>query len=220
MSVLENKSPIQKVRGLESTTESDHEYVPSKTQGSTYHSTMPTRYSKAKISSPPRHSEDYGFEEIPSRDPVIRLLFQKVQKMENDRTHSQEPDWGKLRPGPFTELIRHSRQDRDVQPLRIPFYTEVEESALKNYSTQEPSYPPNERKDQYAVDHKRKDNHDARQGHSKKGKGKYGGNDHQVPLPNHDRSQEVFTLLNITYEAVLMNEQEIIPKPVNRKPNR
>ncbi|XP_021833423.1 uncharacterized protein LOC110773229 [Prunus avium] len=31
---------------------------------------------------------------------------------------------------------------------------------------------------------------------------------------------EVFTLLNTSYEAVLMNENEIIPKPAFRKPNR
>ncbi|CAL8075051.1 unnamed protein product [Prunus armeniaca] len=58
--VLGNKSPIRKVRGLEAKTESDHEYVPSRTQGSTYLSAMPTRYSKAKLLSPPRHLEDYG----------------------------------------------------------------------------------------------------------------------------------------------------------------
>ncbi|CAL9016409.1 unnamed protein product, partial [Prunus brigantina] len=55
---------------------------------------------------------------------------------------------------------------------------------------------------------------------SKKGRGKHGRNDHRAPLPNHDRAQEVFTLLNTTYEAVLMNEHERIPKPTNRKPNR
>ncbi|CAL2225165.1 unnamed protein product [Prunus armeniaca] len=32
-----------------------------------------------------------------------------------------------LRPEPFTERIRHKRQDRDVQPLCIPFYTGVED---------------------------------------------------------------------------------------------
>ncbi|CAL8167709.1 unnamed protein product [Prunus armeniaca] len=74
-----------------------------------------------------RHSEDYGAGEIPSKDPVIRLLFQKVQKMEDDITCSQEPEYGKLWPGPFTECIKHSRKDRDVQPLSIPFYTGVED---------------------------------------------------------------------------------------------
>ncbi|CAL9013591.1 unnamed protein product, partial [Prunus brigantina] len=68
--------------------------------------------------------------------------------------------------------------------------------------------------------HKRKDARDSRQGNSKKGSGKYGRNDHRAPLPNHDHAQEVFTLLNTTYEAVLMNEHDQIPKPTNRKPNR
>ncbi|CAL2265763.1 unnamed protein product [Prunus armeniaca] len=136
MRVLGNKSPIRKVRGLESTAESDHEYVPSKTQGRTYRSATPTRYLEAKQLSPRRRSEDYDFEEIPSRDLVVRLLFQKVQKMENHRTRSQEPDWGKLRPGPFTERIRYSRQDRDVQPLRIPFYTGVEDPLTHLHSFQ------------------------------------------------------------------------------------
>ncbi|CAL2277655.1 unnamed protein product [Prunus armeniaca] len=88
MRVLGNKSSIRKVRGLESTAESDHEYVPSKTHGTTYHSATSTRYSKAKQLNPRRHSGDYDSEKIPSRDPVVRLLFQKVQKMENDWTRS------------------------------------------------------------------------------------------------------------------------------------
>ncbi|CAL8163813.1 unnamed protein product [Prunus armeniaca] len=71
MRVLGNKSPILKVRGLESMAESDHEYVPSKTQGTTYRSATPTQYSEAKQLSPQRHSEDYDFVEIPSRDPVV-----------------------------------------------------------------------------------------------------------------------------------------------------
>ncbi|CAL8088579.1 unnamed protein product [Prunus armeniaca] len=80
-------------------------------------------------------------------------------------------------------------------------------------------YPPR-KIDEPSAWHKQKDDRDNRQGSSKKGQGKYDLNDHQAPLPNHDRTQEVFTSLNMTYEAVLMNENEIIPKPNNRKPNR
>ncbi|CAL8169210.1 unnamed protein product [Prunus armeniaca] len=237
--------------------------------------------------------------EIPSSD----FFFQKVQKMKNDRTRSQEPDWEKLRPGPFTEHIRHSRQDRDsvvgckglsnegqcllfpsgltgaalnwfyrLEPETVDSFDEEaydafksglrsshfwylvhssnwrtydelmkqaviyakveyfnsksgpsarqEEPALKNYSAQKQPYTPIEKTNGYPASQKRKDNSDARQGHLKKGKGKYGRNDHRAPLLNHDRSHEVFTLLNTTYEANLMNKQEIIPKLVNRKPNR
>ncbi|CAL8076370.1 unnamed protein product [Prunus armeniaca] len=70
--VLGNKSPIRKVRGLEFTAKSNYEYVPSKTIESTYCSTTPTRYLEARPVSPQRHSEDYGSEEIPSRDPFLR----------------------------------------------------------------------------------------------------------------------------------------------------
>ncbi|XP_008227251.1 PREDICTED: uncharacterized protein LOC103326789 [Prunus mume] len=103
------KSPIRKTRGLQFTEESDSEYVPSKTS-STYRSATSTRYLEARPVSPQKCLEDYSFEEIPSQDPVVRFLFQRVQKMENDRVRSQEPDWGKLRPGPFTERIKRSRQ--------------------------------------------------------------------------------------------------------------
>ncbi|CAL8157340.1 unnamed protein product [Prunus armeniaca] len=86
-----------------------------------------------------------------------------------------------------------------------------EESATKSYPG---------RTDDSSAGHKRKDDRDSRQGNSKKGRGKYGRNDHRAPLPNHDRAQEVFTLLNTTYETVLMNKHDQIPKPTNRKPNR
>lgn len=80
-----------------------------------------TWYLEIHLRGSPYHSEDYGVEEIPSRDLVIRLLFQKVQKMKDDRTCSQELEWGKLRSGPFTKHIKNSRHDKDVQALRIPF---------------------------------------------------------------------------------------------------
>ncbi|CAL9019505.1 unnamed protein product [Prunus brigantina] len=282
---------------------------------------------------------------------VQGLESERIQKMENDRTRSQEPGWGKLRPGPFTERIKRSRQDRDIQPLRIPLYTGTQdplmplhsfqsavrckglsdegkcllfpsslteaalnwfyrlepgtedsfdelkqiflnhfmiqtdrlysgddlytirqreyatrfsheysrcpdtddrvaydafESGLRSshfrkqrstprqsISTSNPglrpalkSYPKQGspyasiKADESLAGRNRKDDHDNRHGSSKKGRGKYGRNDHRAPLPNHDHAQEVFSLLNTTYEVILMNENEIIPKPNNRKPNR
>ncbi|CAL8169371.1 unnamed protein product [Prunus armeniaca] len=68
--------------------------------------------------------------------------------------------------------------------------TRQEESAPKSY----PGWT-----DDSLAGHKRKDDRDNRQGSSKKGRGKYSHNDHRAPLPNHDRAQEVFTLLNTTY---------------------
>ncbi|CAL2230835.1 unnamed protein product [Prunus armeniaca] len=344
MRVLGDKSPIRRVQGLDSALESDDEYIPTGGTESSYRSEAPPEYSKARPPSPRRTNEDFSAEDVPSPDPAIRLLFQRIQKMEDDRTRSQVPDWGKLRPGPFTERIKKSRPDREVQPLRIPFYTGVEDPSTHLHSFQsavgckglsdegqcllfpsslteaalnwfyrlkpgtvdsfdelkqiflnhfmiqtdrlysvddlytirqredEPlreyaarfsheylvhssnwrtydelmkqvavhakaeyfnSKPgPSARKEESATKSypgraddslagfKRKDDRDSRQGNSKKGRGKYGRNDHRAPLPNHDRAQEVFTLLNTTYETVLMNEHDQIPKPTNRKPNR
>ncbi|CAL8153085.1 unnamed protein product [Prunus armeniaca] len=305
MKVLGDKLPLRKVQGLDSGLESDDEYVPTKGTELNYRSETPPGYSKARPPSPRRTSKDFSSEDVPSRDPAIRLLFQRIQKMEDDRTRSQVPDWGKLRPRPFIERIKKSRQDREVQPLRISFYTGVEdplthlhsfqsavgckglsdegqcllfpssltEAALNWFyrlepgtvdsfdelkqiflnhfmiytrfgrertnpygSTQrasitntrgvqkrtigQPSAPSRVAFGPLTSGHKRKDNRDSRQGNSKKGRGKHGRNDHRAPLPNHDHAQEVFTLLNTTYEIVLMNEHDQIPKPTNRKPNR
>ncbi|CAL8169324.1 unnamed protein product [Prunus armeniaca] len=136
MRVLENKSPLRRAQGLDSALESDDEYIPTRGTESSYRSEAPPEHSKARSPSPRRTSEDFGSEGVPSRDPAIRLLFQKIQKMEEDRTRSQVPDWGRLRPGPFTERIKKSRPDREVQPLRIPFYTAVEDPLTHLHSFQ------------------------------------------------------------------------------------
>ncbi|CAL2247076.1 unnamed protein product [Prunus armeniaca] len=117
MRVLGDKSPLRRVQGLDSALESDDEYIPTGGTESSYRSEASPEYSKARPPSPRRASEDFSSEDVPSRDPVIRLLFQRIQKMEEDRTRSQVPDWGKLRSGPFTERIKKSRPDREVQPL-------------------------------------------------------------------------------------------------------
>ncbi|CAL8174398.1 unnamed protein product [Prunus armeniaca] len=292
MRVLGDKSPLRKVQGLGPEAESDDEYAPSKGTESHYRSETPMEFSKAREPCPRRKSQDYISEEIPSRDPVIRLLFQRIQKMKDDQTRSQEPNWGKLQPGPFTERIKKSRPDRETdrlysaddlymvwqredEPLReyaacfsheysrclktddrVAYgafksglwsshfrylvhssnwrtYDELMKQAAVHakaeYFNSKPgpsarqegsatkSYPG--RTDDSSARHKRKDDRDHRQGNSKKGRGKYGRNDHRAPLPNPDRAQEVFTLLNTTYEAFLMNEHDQISKPNHRKPN-
>ncbi|CAL9007785.1 unnamed protein product [Prunus brigantina] len=136
LNTLGDKSPIRNVQGLDTEVESDDEYVPSKDIESNYRSVAPPEYSKARPLSPRRTSEDYSSEAVPTRDPAIRLLFQRIQKMEDDRTRSQVPDWGKLRPCPFSERIKNSRQDREVRPLRIPFYTGVEDTLTHLHSFQ------------------------------------------------------------------------------------
>ncbi|CAL2227556.1 unnamed protein product [Prunus armeniaca] len=88
MRVLGDKSPLRKVQGLGSEAESDDQYALSKGTESHYRSETPTEYSKARAPSPRRTSEDYISEEILSRDPAIRLLSQRIQKMEDDRTRS------------------------------------------------------------------------------------------------------------------------------------
>ncbi|BBG99152.1 hypothetical protein Prudu_008748 [Prunus dulcis] len=92
-----------------------------------------------------------------------------------------------------------------------------EDAKPSAYPAKAPSY---DRTDSYSAGHKRKDNRDDRRDQPKKGKGRYGRNDNRGPLPNLDHGNEVFTLLNTTYETVLMNEQEAIPKPNVRRPNR
>ncbi|CAL2242453.1 unnamed protein product [Prunus armeniaca] len=62
-----------------------------------------------------------------------------------------------------------------------------EEPALKSCPGQGSPYAPR-RTDEPSAGHKRKDDHDNRQGGSKKRRGKYGRNDHRAPLPNQDRA--------------------------------
>ncbi|XP_020424641.1 uncharacterized protein LOC109950424 [Prunus persica] len=136
MRVLGDKSPIRKVRGLGPEEESESEYIPSGTQTSTYCSATHSRNSEVNPLNLQRRTEDFDSEEIPSRDPAVRLLFQRIQKIENDNARSQGPEWGKLRPGPFTKRIRDSRQDREGQQLRIPFYTGTEDPLTHLHSFQ------------------------------------------------------------------------------------
>ncbi|CAL8084630.1 unnamed protein product [Prunus armeniaca] len=73
------------------------------------------------------------------RSPIkinAHLRDSRMRVLGNKSPIRKEPDWGKLRPGPFTEHIRHSRQDRDVQPLRISFYTGVEDPLMHLHSFQ------------------------------------------------------------------------------------
>lgn len=86
--VLADKSLMRRVQGLESTGDSDPEYDPSRTNNAAYRSAMPTWHSVTRLKTSPHYLEDYREIEIPSRDLVIRLILQRVQKMEDDRRHS------------------------------------------------------------------------------------------------------------------------------------
>ncbi|CAL8999507.1 unnamed protein product [Prunus brigantina] len=207
MRVLGNKSPIRKVRGLGSEVESDDEYVPSKATKSTYRSATPTRFSKTRPSSPQRSSGSYVSDgdiqplRIPFYTGTDRLY--SADDLYTIRQREDEPLWE------YAARFSHEYSRCSKTDDRAAY------GAFRRGSPYAPR-----RTDEPSAGQKRKDDRDNRQGGSKKGRGKYGRNDHRAPLPNQDRAQEVFTLLNTTYEAVLMNEHEIISKPNHRKPNR
>ncbi|XP_021813076.1 uncharacterized protein LOC110756013 [Prunus avium] len=92
----------------------------------------------------------------------------------------------------------------------------LQHSAMAQISPFAPTVRPAE----YTESHKCKDTGRSQKGHSKKNKGRYDKDSYRAPLPAHNQGTEVFTLLNASYEAVLMNENEIIPKPAFRKPSR
>lgn len=103
--VMRDKCPIRRVQGLESIGDSNEEYDPSNTYSTACHLVTPTRHSVTSSRASPHLLEDYREIEIPSRDPVICLILQRIQKNEDDRTYSIEPEWSKLRPGSLTDWI-------------------------------------------------------------------------------------------------------------------
>ncbi|XP_020411317.1 uncharacterized protein LOC109946824 [Prunus persica] len=66
----------------------------------------------------------------------MRLLFEKVRHLESEQHRSHQPFWSKPRPGPFTERILHYHQEKDIQPLRIAFYTGTEDPLTHIHSFQ------------------------------------------------------------------------------------
>ncbi|CAL9012302.1 unnamed protein product, partial [Prunus brigantina] len=82
------------------------------------------------------HTESPAFETIPHADPAMRLLFQKVRRLESEQQRTHQPLWAKPRPGPFTERILNYHQERDIQPLRIAFYTGTEDPLTHIHSFQ------------------------------------------------------------------------------------
>ncbi|XP_020412774.1 uncharacterized protein LOC109947255 [Prunus persica] len=310
MRVLGDKSPIRKVRGLGPEEESESEYIPSGTQTSTYRSATHSRNSEVNPLNPQRRTEDFGSEEIPSRDPAsaigckglsdegqcllfpssltgaalnwfyrlepetvdsfdeLKQIFLNHFMIQTDRLYSaddlytirqgeDEPlreyaarfshEYSRcpeiddraaydafksgLRSSHFRYLV-HSSNWRTYDELmkqaaihaKAKYFNSKPTASAPRGNAESSAYPAKEtsygRTDTYSAGHKRKDDRADRREPSKKGKGRYGRNDHRAPLPNHDQANEVFTLLNTTYEAVLMNEQGIIPKPNARRPNR
>ncbi|CAL9024300.1 unnamed protein product [Prunus brigantina] len=64
---------------------------------------------------------------LPPTDPTLRLLIQKVNWIEEEQNQIRTPTWGKVQLGPFTSRIRLYRLDKEVQALRISFYSGVED---------------------------------------------------------------------------------------------
>ncbi|XP_034197747.1 uncharacterized protein LOC117613223 [Prunus dulcis] len=73
---------------------------------------------------------------LPHANPAMRLLFEKVRRLESEQHRSHQPLWAKPRPGPFTERILHYHQEKDIQPLRIAFYTSTEDPLTHIHSFQ------------------------------------------------------------------------------------
>lgn len=118
--------------GLEETDESD--YVPT-SPGTTisYRSPGPSKKhhghrlnhedNRQKAS---QAGEPFG-NNLPSTDPTIRLLLQKMNRIEEEQNQARTPTWGTVQPGPFTHRIRTFRHEKEVQALRISFYSGVED---------------------------------------------------------------------------------------------
>ncbi|CAL2266409.1 unnamed protein product [Prunus armeniaca] len=66
----------------------------------------------------------------------MRLFFEKVWRMESEQHRSYQPLWVKPRPGPFTERILNYHQEKDIKPLHIAFYTDMEDPLTHIHSLQ------------------------------------------------------------------------------------
>ncbi|CAL2257720.1 unnamed protein product [Prunus armeniaca] len=82
------------------------------------------------------HTRPPAPETFPHADPAMRLLFEKVRRLENEQQCNHQPLWAKPRPGPFTERILNYHQEKEIQPLRIAFYTGTEDPITHIHSFQ------------------------------------------------------------------------------------
>ncbi|CAL9001539.1 unnamed protein product, partial [Prunus brigantina] len=82
------------------------------------------------------HTESPALETLPHADPAMRLLFEKVRRLESEQQRTRQPLWAKPRPGPFTERILNYHQEKEIQPLRIAFYTGTEDPLTHIHSFQ------------------------------------------------------------------------------------
>ncbi|CAL2247842.1 unnamed protein product [Prunus armeniaca] len=66
----------------------------------------------------------------------MRLLFEKVRRLESEQQRNHQPIWAKPQPGPFIERILNYHQEKDIQPLCIAFYTGTEDPLTHIHSFQ------------------------------------------------------------------------------------
>ncbi|CAL2272245.1 unnamed protein product [Prunus armeniaca] len=166
-----------------------------------------------------RHREDE-----PLREYAARFSHEYSRCPKTDDREAYDAFKNGLRSFHFRYLVHSSNwrtYDELIKQAAVHAKAEYFNSKPRPSARQEESAPKSYlgRTNDSSAGHKRNDDRDNWQGSSKKGRGKYGRNDHRAPISNHDRAQEVFTLLNTTYEAVLMNEHDQTLKP-DRKPNR
>ncbi|CAL2255722.1 unnamed protein product [Prunus armeniaca] len=64
---------------------------------------------------------------LPHADSAMRLLFEKVRRLESEHHCSHQPLWAKPQPRAFTERILNYHQEKDIQPLQITFCTGTED---------------------------------------------------------------------------------------------
>ncbi|CAL9026188.1 unnamed protein product, partial [Prunus brigantina] len=200
---LGSKSPIRKARDLRFTDskESNSGYVPSKTT-STYRSVTPSKIYEARSSSPRRHAEDHRDDE-PLLEYAARFSHEYSRCPKTDDRAAYGAFKSGLRSSHFRYLV-HSSNWRTYDELmkqaavhaKAEYFNSKsgptarqEESAPKSYPGQGSSYPPR-RTDDTSAGHKRKDDRESRQGGSRKGRGKYGRDDHRAPLLNHGHAEE------------------------------
>ncbi|CAL9020834.1 unnamed protein product [Prunus brigantina] len=101
--------PAQPPRGLEQTRQPRHEHSQrsSTTIGSARRNDRrqgrPTER-EDQLQGGPRTMEHFGTD-LPPTDPTIRLLLQKVNRIEEEQNQTRTPAWGKVQLGPFTSRI-------------------------------------------------------------------------------------------------------------------
>ncbi|CAL9010720.1 unnamed protein product, partial [Prunus brigantina] len=216
-------------------------------------------------------TEPFGTD-LPPTDPTIRLLLQKVNRIEEEQNQTRTPAWGKpLREyaarfsheysrcpetddraafGAFKSGLRASQFRYQVHSSNWTTYGELMKQAAIHAKAEHfnskgmpsasnpsvttgqppaPAYDPFQPQQttvqtpyrtapslptSYTHGDKRRDTFQGRQDGAKRNKESGGRNFRSAKS---DRPPEVFTILNTSYERVLMAENQMIPKPSLRK---